>query len=1094
VAIQYIRVQIVHAGPDSSAVGASAYLARELRIEEQTGRVYDFRAKGDDLLARGIDLPEDAPDWARKATGEQLWNRAYDAEMLKDGSRVRAGAQLAYSAVVALPKECSVEQNVELLRGWIASQYTSKGLAVEWAIHAPDEGSPDNFHGHLVISTRALAEEGFGAKVRGALGCSFGRGGLVAGDETGKRWRAYQDAYFAARGIEAAVDPLAAVPQLHAPREVVEGRPRSPYGRLVAEENQRRAEESRALLRDPDNLLELVTETNAVFTARVLEVTLRKAGIESEDAAAIRDAALGRSVALADRDGRQGYYTTPAVLADESLAINLAVAVAQREHANVPGRDEVSRAVERAGLDGEQRAAVEVATRAGRGAGLTVWRGIAGAGKSRAANAAREAYEEAGWRVIAAAPTNTVARDLEGSGFREGTTLARLLWRLDEGKDQLDKKTLVVVDEAAMVSTADYRRLLEHVWKGGGRVLLVGDDRQLGAVSRGGMFRAMVETLGCEELVTVRRQREEAQREATRLLAAGEFGDALRLYDGLGSVRFEARGEEAARELVTDWGTEARRVPEGVRFVYARTNAEVHSLNLALAEEAHWLGLSRGPKVAYQAERGEVQLRAGDRIQFRTNDRHLELYNGYCGTVLAVAPERLDVRLDSGREVAFDPRDYRDFQLGYAGTVYRGQGKTQTTVFALHGTYSDAASAYVQLTRHTADLRVYAGREATPDLETMARQMGQVRKLGAAILYRPAEGGRTYLDQALGLPELAPSARKDAAPEQEPSRSLTATELPVPPTPSKRKAAAERAISAEEAVRGGWEMLRFAVEEARTVARREGEYQEELKERFLHQLERAATENGKLLRKAFSCDDEAVRGAVRRAISERAWNRDRPVPGYVPVSFFANKPYRALRVTIEEARRVWRGQTLGRVDALASEQYGAERRAASEHVAEAGRRVLERVDEVCKPENHGLVAKLAEGARTLDPSLAGKLEARAARLRLLDPALVAERRQRLAATVWRTYGPEAQLYERDDPRRAAAEDLGRALVAWVKSAAAEDLPLDARAHAGEVVRSAVEATRKDPTDAAARRVVVANASYEQAQEREISRGGYEMGW
>jgi len=1092
VAIQYIRVEVVHAGPDSSATGLGAYISRELRVEKQTGRVYDFRAKGDDVLARAIELPDDAPEWARKATGGELWNRAYDAEMLKDGSRLRSGAQLAYSAVVALPKECALEQNVELLRGWIASEYTSKGLAVEWAIHAPDEGSPDNIHGHILISTRALAEEGFGAKVRGALGCSFGRGGLVAGDDLGRRWRAYQEAYFVGRGIEVAVDPLAAVPQIHAPREVVEGRAESAYGRLVAEENARRAEESRALLRDPENLLALVTETNAVFTARTLETTLRKAGIESEEAAAIRDAALSRSIALADREGREGYYTTPSVLADESLTINLAVAIAHREHAGMPRYDQIERAVENAGLDAEQRAAVGRATVRGPRHGLAIWRGVAGAGKSRAANAAREAFEEAGWRVIGAAPTNTVARDLEGSGFREGTTIARLLWRLDEGRDRLDRKTLVVVDEAAMVSTVDYRRLLEHVWKSGSRVLLVGDDRQLGSVARGGMFRAMVETVGCEELTTVRRQREEAQREATRLLAAGEIGDALRIYDGLGSVRFAETGEEAARQLVTDWGSEARRVPEGVRFGYARTNAEVATLNLALSEEAHWLGLSRGEAVTYEAERGGVQLRTGDRIQFRANDRRLELYNGMCGTVLAAARDRLEVRLDSGREVAFDPREYRDFQLGYAGTVYRGQGKTQTTVFALHGAYSDAASAYVQMTRHTADLRVYAGRDATPDLEAMARQLGRAPKLGAAILYRPAEGGRTYLDQALGLPELAPAVGAEREQEVIPSRAVVAEEPPAiaqPPSPAvvvQEPPPAPRVETAEEAVREVWDKLQRVLEEERELSREEAEHRGKAGALFLAEMERATTEDGKLLVKAFGKDDEGAREAVRRAIVEERWEWEDPVPGYAP-KLFARGAYRSLRSAIESSRRIWRETALRRLDGLVSERFAAKRKETKRRMAEASQKVLERVDRACKPEDHALVAKLAEAARKVDTKLGGELEVRAAALRQWDPVLLAARRERLVAAVRRSYRAEAS----ESPSGA---ELGRALEAWVRSAAPEKLPAEYQEYAGGVYLKAVEAARKDPTDKAARQVVAANKSHKQAQEREMSRSGYDISW
>lgn len=1064
--MQYIRVQVVKAGPDSSAVGASAYISRQLRIDQITGRVYDFRAKGEDLLARGIALPPDAPQWARNADGETLWNAAQDAELLKDGSRFHKDAQLAYSVIIALPKELTPERNADLLHEWITSEYTSKGLAVEWAIHASHERSPDNVHAHLLVSTREVSETGFGKKARGALGCAFRNGGLAAGNDVGRRWRLCQEAFFAARGLEVSVDPLAAVPQLRAPRELVEGRATTEYARSVAEENERRASASRTLLRDPENLLDLVTETHSIFTARMLGAALWKAGIGNEELEAIRDAALSRCIALEDGEGQDGYYTTPAVMADESAAINLAVAIARRSHPEAPGTAAVAKAILTSTLDAEQQKAVEAAS--GSNAGLTVWRGIAGAGKSRAANAAREAYEAAGWRVIGAAPTNTVARDLENAGFAQGTTIARLLWRLDEGKEHLTPKTLLVVDEAAMVSTPDYLRLLAHVWKGGSRVVFCGDDRQLGPVVRGGLFRVFVETFGCEELAAVRRQRDEAQREATRLLAAGAFRDALAIYNGMGAVQFATTGAEAAMRLVRDWGEEARQTPSAVRFVYARTNAEVNALNEALAAEARRIGLTSGPETVYRAERGDVRLAAGDRIQFRSNDRRLELYNGYCGTVLAATRARIDARLDTGREISFDPREYADFQLGYAGTVYRGQGKTQTSVFALHGSYSDSASAYVALTRHTDSLRLYAGRESTPDLEAMARQMGREPKPGAALLYRPAGGGRTYLDQALGLPELTMEPKPAPEPVLETVSSSSDPE------------------SVVAALRKTWNELREAVKDERGLERNAAGYEAELAERFLLVIERSATGDGKVLERAFGGDGEAERQAVMTAISGEAWDSSDPIPGYKP-RLFGRGAYKELKAAIASSREIWRGEARRKIAALVEQQYGAKRRDAAMRVTMLKRRMLDRIDEIRRPEHHVEVEGFAKAARAADPEFARAIEKRAERLRLLLPGTVAERRRKLVQNILEIYGPNAGPFVSTDPRREASERYAQALTAWVRSAAPENLPRDPKAHVGEIFDAAEKTARRDPSDAAARKAVEAHNAYEGIK-REMSRG------
>lgn len=60
-AIEFARVEVVHAGPGSSAVGLSAYISREVRTNELTGQVYDFREQSNDVVAKGIALPEKAP-------------------------------------------------------------------------------------------------------------------------------------------------------------------------------------------------------------------------------------------------------------------------------------------------------------------------------------------------------------------------------------------------------------------------------------------------------------------------------------------------------------------------------------------------------------------------------------------------------------------------------------------------------------------------------------------------------------------------------------------------------------------------------------------------------------------------------------------------------------------------------------------------------------------------------------------------------------------------------------------------------------------------------------------------------------------------
>ena len=85
---------------------------------------------------------------------------------------------------------------------------------------------------------------------------------------------------------------------------------------------------------------------------------------------------------------------------------------------------------------------------------------------------------------------------LQGEGFEDVATCDRLLGDLDRGSEQLDARTVLVVDEAGMVGSRKLTRLLEHAHQAQAKVVLVGDDRQLAAIDAGGGFRALRLRLG----------------------------------------------------------------------------------------------------------------------------------------------------------------------------------------------------------------------------------------------------------------------------------------------------------------------------------------------------------------------------------------------------------------------------------------------------------------------------------------------------------------------------------------------------------------------------------------------------------------------
>ena len=69
------------------------------------------------------------------------------------------------------------------------------------------------------------------------------------------------------------------------------------------------------------------------------------------------------------------------------------------------------------------------------------------------------------------------------------------------------------------------------------------------------------------------------------------------------------------------------------------------------------------------------------------------------------------------------PADFTDFRHGHAGTVYKSQGASISSVFLHHTTAWKDAAGYVALTRQINSALVFASKEASTDWRDIARQM-----------------------------------------------------------------------------------------------------------------------------------------------------------------------------------------------------------------------------------------------------------------------------------------------------------------------------------------------------------------------------------
>jgi hypothetical protein len=367
----------------------------------------------------------------------------------------------------------------------------------------------------------------------------------------------------------------------------------------------------------------------------------------------------------------------------------------------------------------DQQAMVRDLCQGGQGVALVV--GRAGTGKTFALGIARHAWQLDGYRLLASAPTGIATMSLQGEGFEDVATCDRLLGDLDARREQLDARTVLVVDEAGMVGSRKLTRLLEHAEQAQAKVVLVGDDRQLAPIDAGGGFRALRLRLGASELVENRRQHQDWEREALDLVRSGLVQEAVAAYQAHDRVVAADSKPAATLALLQDWWAafqQAEQDPAQEVIVLAARRTEVDRLNTACQE----LLAARGRLGADRFQVEDRRLAVGDRIVCGHNAiGELGVANGSRGTITALDPQArtLTVRLDGhgSREVTLpgwylDGRGRRErnrrVDLAYATTGHRAQGLTRgRTLVRLTGS-EDVNWLYVQLSRARQDTRLYA--------------------------------------------------------------------------------------------------------------------------------------------------------------------------------------------------------------------------------------------------------------------------------------------------------------------------------------------------------------------------------------------------
>lgn len=362
-------------------------------------------------------------------------------------------------------------------------------------------------------------------------------------------------------------------------------------------------------------------------------------------------------------------------------------------------------------LTPEHREAVEHALGDRR---LALIQGPAGSGKTRIAAAIAESYQKAGFEVVGSSVTGKAAQGLGEATGLDARTLAawNRSWKIRPDGADLPAHRVMLVDEASMLSLEELKVLLRESGRSGMKLILIGDERQLPPVGPGHPYPRFLKDFGAYYLSEVHRQKEEWMRRATRLLSEGKTTEALDAYLERDRVHWTENLDEARTSLVLHWFDDRRRHPEESSMLLAYRNSDAKAMNSQIRALRRGDGeLAEGILIHGQ------EFAPGDRILFRRNDRRqvrslesgapVAVQNGTLGTVSKVEPNHMEVELDSGTEVVFDPAVYRDVVHGYAVTLHKAQGATVDRAYVLADRHLEANGFVTAATRQRRDLQIY---------------------------------------------------------------------------------------------------------------------------------------------------------------------------------------------------------------------------------------------------------------------------------------------------------------------------------------------------------------------------------------------------
>lgn len=312
---------------------------------------------------------------------------------------------------------------------------------------------------------------------------------------------------------------------------------------------------------------------------------------------------------------------------------------------------------------------------------VMVLTGGPGTGKTTTTLGIISAYQQAGCKIILAAPTGRAAKRMSEAAGMEAKTIHRLLeYKPPEGYQKNEEHPIegdvLILDECSMIDIMLMYNLLKALPEQMS-LILIGDTDQLPSVGAGNVLRDIIAS---QRVPVVRLTQIFRQAQGSRIIMNAHRinrGESIDMRGGKESDFFFA--SKTTNQEVVDTIVQYCKM-NLPRYYHVDPFTDIQVLTPMQRGECGAVHLNQVLQEAMNPSRiflrrGGTQYRLKDKVMQIRNDYDKEVFNGDIGTITKVDMEERELTvLFDDREVVYDVTELEELSLAYAVTIHKAQG------------------------------------------------------------------------------------------------------------------------------------------------------------------------------------------------------------------------------------------------------------------------------------------------------------------------------------------------------------------------------------------------------------------------------------